>query len=502
MQIARWLAAESRILIMVDPTRGVDVGARREIKRIWSELGRRGHAILLASTDAEELVDTCDRVVVMSQGRRVGELARERAYRARPAPDGDRCLSPAPTGRRRAARADATSLLLRLARVSALRNSMLLLVLAAVWLFFYVATNGTFLTQRNLVLLALQTSIVSLAAISAVMLIVTRNFDLSVGSAVALVGVILAVLTVKHDVNPALAVLAAIAGGVLMGAWQGFWVTRVGVSSFIVTLAGMLYFRGISMIATNGATVAPLPRSLTGFATGFLPPAWAIGAVLAALAGYAALRVAEIRRGEALGVSGGLAAELPRAPRRAGGRRRGRHLDRLLAGHALPRRCWSRLCTLAAEFVMRRTRFGAQLYAIGGNPEAARLSGINLDRVIFWNFVIAGLGYGIIGVALTARVSGAIGGSAGLFLELDAIAAAIIGGTSLAGGRGRVLGALLGALLMGSLNNGMSLMNVPTFYQDTARGDRPAARGRARSAQPPKELTPHRSARNPFAESV
>ena len=90
--------------------------------------------------------------------------------------------------------------------------------------------------------------------------------------------------------------------------------------------------------------------------------------------------------------------------------------------------------------------------------------------MIFWNFVIAGLGYGVTGVALTARVSGAIGGSAGLFLELDAIAAAIIGGTSLSGGRGRVLGALLGALLMGSLNNGMSLMNVPTFYQETARG--------------------------------
>ena len=167
-------------------------------------------------------------------------------------------------------------ILLRLARVSALRNSMLLIVLAAVWLFFYFATNGTFLTQRNLVLLALQTSIVSLAAISAVMLIVTRNFDLSVGSAVALVGVILAVLTVKHDVSPLLAVPLAIAGGMAMGAWQGLWVTRVGVSSFIVTLAGMLYFRGISMIATNGATVAPLPRSLTGFATGFLPPGLSI----------------------------------------------------------------------------------------------------------------------------------------------------------------------------------------------------------------------------------
>jgi D-xylose transport system permease protein len=102
--------------------------------------------------------------------------------------------------------------------------------------------------------------------------------------------------------------------------------------------------------------------------------------------------------------------------------------------------------------------------------EAARLSGIDIKRTIFWNFIIAGFFYGITGVALTARVSGAIGGTAGLFLELDAIAAAIIGGTSLAGGRGRILGALLGALLMGSLNNGMSLMNVPTFYQNTARG--------------------------------
>src|SRR3984957_15978731 len=107
------------------------------------------------------------------------------------------------------------------ARVSAFRDSMLFLVLCGVWIFFYFATNGTFLTQRNLILLALQTSIVSLAAISAVMLIVTRNFDLSVGSAVAFVGVILALLTVKYDVEPALAVLAAIAVGVLMGVWQG-----------------------------------------------------------------------------------------------------------------------------------------------------------------------------------------------------------------------------------------------------------------------------------------
>jgi D-xylose transport system permease protein len=361
------------------------------------------------------------------------------------------------------------SFFIRLKRSAALRSSMLLLVLVGVWVFFYFATNGTFLTPRNLVLLALQTSIVSLAAISAVMLIVTRNFDLSVGSAVAFVGVILALLTVKHDVTAALAVVIAIAGGVLMGAWQGFWVTRLGVSSFIVTLAGMLYFRGISMIATNGATVAPLPRSLTGFATGFLSPALSISAVVISLAAYGALRFVEIQRAHRLGVSAQMMPELFRALTP----------PMIAAVIAIWIASWQGLpylvllvaiCTFAAEFLMRRTRYGAQLYAIGGNPEAARLSGINLTRAIFWNFVIAGLGYGITGVALTARVSGAIGGSAGLFLELDAIAAAIIGGTSLSGGRGRVLGALLGALLMGSLNNGMSLMNVPTFYQDTARG--------------------------------
>src|SRR3984893_10957606 len=132
----------------------------------------------------------------------------------------------------------APSITKRLLSRRSLRDSTLLLVLAAIWLFFYFATNGTFLTQRNLILLALQPAIVGLAAISAVMLIVTRNFDLSVGSAVAFVGVILALLTVKYDVNPWISVVAALGGGVAMGIWQGLWVARIGISSFIVTLAG------------------------------------------------------------------------------------------------------------------------------------------------------------------------------------------------------------------------------------------------------------------------
>jgi D-xylose transport system permease protein len=352
---------------------------------------------------------------------------------------------------------------------NAFRDSTLLLVVAAIWIFFQFMTEGTFLTQRNLVLLALQTSIVSLAAISAVMLIVTRNFDLSVGSAVALVGVVVAILTVKHDVHPAIAVAAALATGVAMGAWQGLWVTRMGVSSFIVTLAGMLYFRGMSMIATDGSTIAPLPDSLADLATGFMAPAPAITLLVLGLVVLTAFQVMGARRGRELGVIDEVGPAVARAlaPFVVGAvaltwlaSRQGiPYLVLLVAAAAI-----------VAEIVMRRTPFGVQLYAIGGNPEAARLSGIRLNRVVFIDFLIAGFAYGVTGVALTARVGGAVAGSAGLFLELDAISAAIIGGTSLTGGRGRVFGALVGALLMGSLNNGMSLMNVPTFYQETARG--------------------------------
>lgn len=368
-----------------------------------------------------------------------------------------------------AAKAGAPSLLRRALAAASLRNSTLLLVIVAVWIFFNAFTGGSFLTPRNLMLLALQTSIVSLAAISAVMLIVTRNFDLSVGSAVALVGVVVALLTVRFDMSVPVAVLAALAVGLAMGAWQGWWVTRMGVSSFIVTLAGMLYFRGISMIATNGATIAPVPESLSGLATGFLSPLASSVLICVSVAVYCAFGIAELRRARALGLAD---TATPRYLLRLAG-------PVVVGAAALWAVSWQgvpylvvlvALCATVAEVVMRRTRHGVRLYAIGGNPEAARLSGIEVQRAIFFNFLVAGLGYGITGIALTARVSGAVAGSAGLFLELDAIAAAIIGGTSLAGGKGRVMGALAGALLMGSLNNGMSLMNVPTFYQDTARG--------------------------------
>jgi D-xylose transport system permease protein len=357
----------------------------------------------------------------------------------------------------------------RLRRQIAFRNYTLLLVVGVTWLVFQVLTNGIFLSQRNLTLLALQTTITALAAISAVMLIVTRNIDLSVGSAVALVGVVVAWLTVRMDIDPLIAVPVAIVAGIGLGAWNGWWVTRVGVPSFIVTLAGLLTFRGISLIITNSATISPVPKSMTGFATGFLPAALSIALVCVLFTGYALFQVADARRAKAFGLIRDIGPRVARMliPAAAGAliavyvsSSNGLPLLVLLLG----------ACALAAEVLMRRTRYGAQLYAIGGNPEAARLAGVDLGRAIFWDFVIAGFAYGVTGVALTARVSGAVSGSAGLFLELDAITAAIIGGTSLAGGRGTILGALLGAALMGSLNNGMSLLGVGTAFQYTAGG--------------------------------
>lgn len=370
---------------------------------------------------------------------------------------------------RRDVRRQALDSMRRLRRQADLRNYTLLGVLAVIWLAFQVLTDGIFLSQRNLGLLALQTTIVSLAAISAVMLIVTRNFDISVGSAVALVGVVLAVLTVRMGVSPPLAILAALLAGVAMGAWQGWWVTRLGIPSFIVTLAGMLYFRGLSLIVTDGETVAPLPGSLTRFATGYLPPFYSTSLILVLLGLYAGLQVGLARRARRLGLVERIRPVLVRAMLPVCVAAMAAFYVAALLGIPYLVLLLAAV-TIAAEVLMRRTRFGTQLYAIGGNPEAARLAGIKVGSVVFRDFVLAGLAYGITGIALTARVSGAVAGSAGVFLELDAIAAAIIGGTSLSGGRGRILGALLGALLMGSLNNGMSLLNVPTFYQETSRG--------------------------------
>lgn len=351
---------------------------------------------------------------------------------------------------------------------TSLRPYTLLVIVILSWVVLNVLTGGIFLSQRNLGLLALQTSITAMAAISAVMLMVTANFDLSTGSAVALVGVVVAYITVVLHLDSSVAILAAIAVGMVMGAWQGLWV-RIGVPSFIVTLAGQLYFRGISLAVTKGETIGPVPSGMTSFATGYLAPELSIALIAIGVGAFIVFQLAAANHASRLG--------LLTAPRIAAFRA---SVPALL--FAVPA-IWIAssqgipylilllsVLLLIAEVIMRRTAFGAHLYAIGGNPEAARLTGINIGRTVFRDFLLAGFMYGVIGVALTARLGGAVAGSAGLSLEFDAITAAVVGGTSLFGGRGTIMGALLGSLLVGGLANGMSLLNVPIYYQQITKG--------------------------------
>jgi D-xylose transport system permease protein len=353
--------------------------------------------------------------------------------------------------------------------LNSFRNYGLMLGVAVIWVVFDVRTGGIFLSQRNLGNLGVQTAITGIAAVSAVMLIVTRNFDLSVGSSVALVGVILAELTITAHWALLPAIAVAIIVGVVMGLWQGWVVARLAVPSFIVTLAGMLYFRGISLIIPNGETIAPVGPDLSALATGWLLPLPSFVVIALSLAGVVALRLSNRARAHRLGLAReSLFATLSRLVPFL--------IVALLVGYVafvqgIPYLILLLgLVAVGANFVMRGTRLGQQFYAMGSNPEAARLAGIDLPRALIVNFAIAGLLYGINGIVLTARVGGAVAGTAGLFLELDAIAAAVIGGTSLSGGRGTIFGALLGALLMTSLDNGMSLMNVPSFYQEVSKG--------------------------------
>ena len=340
----------------------------------------------------------------------------------------------------------------------------LIAVLLVIALGFQVLTNGLFFTPRNLALLLRQTSITALAAVGVVLVIVSGNIDLSIGSAVGLCAIVAAVLhkVLGWPVVPV--VLATLALGAAMGAWQGFVTSVLRVPSFVVTLGGLLIFRGIGLVITEGNTIATFSDAFKLIGQGFLAPVPSVGLLVAF---YLIFAVSILRRRTVLlrydlGASsiGALVAQLGIAA-----------VSVVLAaivliqyqGFPIPVAIVA-IVALILGFLARRTRFGRHIYAVGGNREAALLAGVGVTGNVFLVFVVMGLLYGIDGLIFASRLNGAPPTGA-LFLELDAIAAAVIGGTSLMGGSGTIRGALLGALLMESVRNGLSLMNVPTFYQ-------------------------------------
>lgn len=350
-----------------------------------------------------------------------------------------------------------------------LRAYTMLIALAIIAIFFQLSTNGTFLNPRNFSILIRQMSITGILTIGMVLLIIAGNFDLSVGSVAALTGGVAAVMQVWYGSDTVVSILVGVFAGALIGVWQGFWVAYRKVPSFIVTLGGLIMFRGIYLVITDGITIGPLSKSFTILAQGFLPqvPGLFLAAIsglvftVVVIQGRASKKKYSIKQENLivmiLKIIMGWAIILTVVVRM-----------NLFLGIPFPVIILLTL-GLIFTFIATKTEFGRNLYAIGGNIEAARFSGINVEKTTMLMFIIMGVLSAITGVLLTGRLDGATA-SAGTNFELDAIAACVIGGTSLSGGRGSIFFALVGALVMASLDNGMSLLNTSSYFQFIVKG--------------------------------
>ncbi|MFD7256652.1 multiple monosaccharide ABC transporter permease [Streptomyces sp. NPDC059874] len=358
-----------------------------------------------------------------------------------------------------------------------LRQYGMLVALALIVLLFQFWTDGILLQPLNITNLIQQNGYILILAIGMMIVIIAGHIDLSVGSLAAFVGAAAAVMMVEHKMPWPAALAVALLIGALAGAWQGFWIAYLGIPSFIVTLAGMLLFRGGTQILLQGQSVAPFPKGFQNISSGFLP---AVGPQtdyhnLTLLLGFSVLAVAILQevRGRRRAASYGL-EPLPA----------GLFLVKLgaitaavvaftllLASyHGVPIVLLILGVLLVGfGYVMRNSILGRHTYAVGGNEAAARLSGVKSKRVVFLAFVNMGVLAALAGLVFAARLNAGTP-QAGINFELEAIAAAFIGGASASGGVGTVLGALTGGLVLGVLNNGMSLVGVGTDYQQVIKG--------------------------------
>lgn len=354
-------------------------------------------------------------------------------------------------------------------QTSSLRAYTMLGALIVIGLFFHWQTGSVFLTSRNLSNLMLQTSVTGIIAIGMLMVIVSGNIDLSVGSLLALAGGVAAIFLTNLGYGLLPAILAAIAVGVLIGLLQGFLTAYGNIPAFIVTLGGLLAWRGAIKGISQSETIPIADEGFKAIGQQYIDPmvGWVLAgiAVLAVL--YFAFRKANSQKAYDIGewnVRKLLVATLIPIV----GIILFIYVMNSYAGVPIPVLIFLAIAFLGF-FITNNTTFGRYIYAIGGNAEAARLSGINNKLVVLKVFALLGAFTGIASLIYTARVASATP-DAGTLLELDAIAACVIGGTSLMGGRGTVFGACLGALIMASLDNGMSLLNLPDFMQELIKG--------------------------------
>lgn len=366
---------------------------------------------------------------------------------------------------------------------SRLRQIGIFLALIVIVLLFQVLTDGRLLTAGNVSNIIVQNSYILILAIGMVMIIIAGHIDLSVGSVAAFVGAMTGVMVRDMGLPWWVAILAGLLIGALVGVWQGFWVAYVGIPAFIVTLAGMLLFRGLTQIVLGNTQITPFPTEYRQLGGGYLfpqlfpaatsPAEWiTVGLGALALIMFIASQLkGRMKRAKLnleteptwwfivkVAFGAGLILFLTYLLGVAPGSR-GTPIVLIVLG----------VLVVVYTAVMNRSVFGRHIYAVGGNRHAADLSGIQSRKIDFYLFVNMGVLAALAGIIFTGRLNSAGPGAGNLF-ELDAIAAAFIGGAAVQGGVGTVVGAITGGLIMGVLNNGMSLLGVSTDYQQFIKG--------------------------------
>lgn len=360
---------------------------------------------------------------------------------------------------------------------SNLRDYGMLISLVAIMVFFQVMTNGTLFQPLNLTNLILQNSYIIIMALGMLLVIVAGHIDLSVGSVCGFVGAIAAVLMVEYKLHFIPAAIICLAVGGLIGAAQGYWVAFYKIPSFIVTLAGMLVFKGLALAVLQGQSVGPFPEEFQLLSTGFIPDPFKgetlrVTSLILGLVLACALLVVKVR-GRAHRIKHGMDSEPAvffMLKNLVFAALIGAFSYLLSSYKGLPNVLIVMLVLmLLYDFITTRTTIGRRVYALGGNEKAARLSGIKTERVTFYTFINMGVLAALAGLIFAARLNTATP-KAGLGFELDVIAACFIGGASASGGVGKVLGAVIGAFIMGVMNNGMSIMGIGIDYQQVIKG--------------------------------
>ena len=365
-----------------------------------------------------------------------------------------------------------------------LRDYGMVLALIAIMGFFQVMTDGTLLRPVNITNLFLQNSYIIIMALGMLLVIVAGHIDLSVGSVVGFVGALAAVMMVNWGWSIYLTIPACLLVGVMIGAAQGYWIAYWRIPSFIVTLAGMLVFRGASLWLLEGQSIGPFPREFQALSTGFIPDllpfvksifavermngfAVVTGLVISGLIIWMGLR------SRARNTAYGMTAEpmsffIMRNLLVAGAIVFVSY--KLATFRGLPNVLITMgVLTIIYAFITESTVLGRRIYALGGNEKAAKLSGIRTERLTFLTFVNMGMLAALAGLIFAARLNTATP-KAGVSFELDVIAAVFIGGASMSGGVGKIVGAVVGAFIMGVMNNGMSIMGIGIDYQQVIKG--------------------------------